>query len=226
MSLDSFQMNSESIKVDGSDRTESAENSALSVFSSAFLEEGKQQIKAVLQLGGGTFETNNHSIQPQTSLESHAQMLGKGLADALPILVTAAGVKFGLGKLAGEGVNLTKPALGLSMRESGSVGFISGALFQPTDDDKASDVKSLILDRAKNGVAGAVTFTAMNMASAEISAAGEKITWDFGRKLVANSAVNGLLSGRTGWGDRRGSQLCCYRWHPDFGYAQNRHINL
>ena len=54
-------------------------------------------------------------------------------------------------------------------------------------------MKSLLLDRAKNGVAGAVSFAAMNMASVEISAAGEKITWDFGRKLVANSAVNGLL---------------------------------
>lgn len=174
MSLDSFQTNTESIKVDGSDRTDSGEHSALSAFSSAFLEEGKQQLKAVLQLGGGTLETNYQSVQPQTSLESHAQMLGKGLADALPMLVTAAGVKFGLGKLAGEGVNLTKPALGLSMRESGSVGFISGALFQPSDDDKASDVKSLILDRAKNGVAGAVTFTAMNLASAEIAAGAGK----------------------------------------------------
>ena len=105
MSLDSFQSNSESIKVDSSNG-QNLPKFRLVCFSSAFLEEGKQQIKAVLQLGGGTLETNNQSIQPQTSLESHAQMLGKGLADALPMLVTAAAVKFGLGKFAAEGVEI------------------------------------------------------------------------------------------------------------------------
>ena len=112
-----------------------------SLFADSLSYELKRSLRAAQQIIGAEAGAGEQ-LEPQPapdSLGQHAQMLGRAVGGLLPTLAIAAGTRYGFGKiLAHEGqvaeqLLLKRTTVGLSLAESATTGFVSGAVFTPTD---------------------------------------------------------------------------------------------
>ncbi len=104
---------------------------------------------------------------------------------------------FGIGS---ENLVLKRSAIGFSTAESAATGLVTGALLKPTDDTVANDWGSFVLDRAKGGASGALTYGALNLtALGWKSVAESKFAANLGADTVLKSSfVTGAISGLPG----------------------------
>lgn len=99
------------------------------------------------------------------------QVIGRGTGSFLPTLAVAMTTRYGFGKVLDrigadtENLALKRSALGLSTAESATTGFISGSLFKSTDDTAAQSWSTFAADRFMGGSSGALSFTALNLAT-------------------------------------------------------------
>ena len=132
-------------------------------------------------------------------------MLGRGVGDFIPTVAVAAAARFGFSRLlpeaaAAENLMLKRSAIGLSVAESATTGAIGGAVFKPSDQATASDWRSLAIDRAQAGAAGALSFGALTLGTLGWNRiAGQAWVERLGAdKVLKSSIVSGLASGVPG----------------------------
>ena len=136
----------------------------------------------------------------------HAQIVGRGVGNFLPTVAVALTTRFAAGRamehfgIGSENLVLKRSAIGFSTAESAATGLVTGALLKPTDDTVAHDWGSFVLDRAKGGASGALTYGALNLtALGWKSIAESKFAANLGADTVLkNSFVTGAISGLPG----------------------------
>ncbi len=151
---------------------------AWSELANSFIDESKVQLKGLAQVvgAGSLIDAAPQQEQPDSILGSHASMIGRAAADAIPIVLTGLAVRTGLGRLllrdaepaintAQSGFLLQRSVLGLNSVETATTGFVTGALLRPTDEQNSSSVASFISDRTMNGAISALSFLTVNTLS-------------------------------------------------------------
>jgi hypothetical protein len=150
---------------------------------------------------GSNFAEKTKFISPPPAarfgtIQWHAEQLGGAVGQLLPFLVSRVLLKsfFREGTAAAEEVGvLSKTApIGLSLKEAAATGFVSQALFRPTDNDT-----SFWSQRVMNGGNGAITMTALTASTFGLNKlAGSKAALSFkALRVLRNPIANGIVSG-------------------------------
>ncbi len=193
MTLDSFTLE---------DRNSLPEKSgALSQFGQALAYEAQQQLNGLAQLDNRVLAFAEKPDAPENFMQQNAQLFGRAIADAIPMIVTGlvtrgAFGKLGLTRMESAELNpyLKRSVLGLSIAESATTGLITGTLLKPSDKDALGDTNSFIADRLKSGLASGLSFAALTGVNIGTAATTEKL----GLTLLSHPIANALVAGVPG----------------------------
>ncbi len=94
-----------------------------------------------------------------------------------------------------ENLLLKRSPIGLNALEAGTSGLLTGSLLRPSAQDPSQDLNGFLIDRAKGGLAGAASFTALTGINALSVKLGAKADSTLARGALTNPISNVLLSG-------------------------------
>ena len=183
--------------------TAPAKDNALQQFAGSFLYEARQESIGLAQIVGLGDKVEPGQEPPQAAdfLGANAQILGRAAADMIPAVVIGLTARAGFSKFlppastAVENLLLKRSPIGLNALEAGTSGLLTGSLLRPSAQDPSQDLNGFLIDRAKGGLAGAASFSALTGINALSAKLGAKANSTLARAALTNPISNVLLSG-------------------------------
>ncbi len=178
---------------DNAIRSKAEESGLAKQFGDSFLAEAQREIAAVRQIGDRSVDLSAIEQPPEATTTSgwHAQLLGRAIADLIPVAATGLAVRFGgraLGRLSMGEEELAKISTvpGLDVGEAAATGLLTGSLLTPT-----APGSDMLYDRMLSGTLSAGSFSAMTLIGKGTTSLGRGMDL----KSLSNPIVSGFVSG-------------------------------
>jgi len=181
------------------------EPNLLEQFGQSFAYESNRQIFAIKQLGDPKRQAPEAPEPAQTILGEHAQLLGRAVSDAIPLVTSGLVVRYGLAgtfRAPAEVIPLMRRSSLLpNLSETVLMGGISGGLLTPSEHverKETAQMARVVVDRFIGGLSSMVAFSTLAYSSYNLNKIGVLSSSELVRGALTHPIGNGILSGIPG----------------------------